>query len=124
MGLKATHLEFLHRSLMTEYLDSPVKTVAADVLAIPVISPYVQKTTGADAEALTLADGVAGQLLCVTLVTDGGGDGTLTPETATDWATIVFADAGDKVWLYYVDDTVGWIILSALGLTAQPVITV
>lgn len=124
MGLKATHLEFLHRSLMTEYLDSPVKTVAADVLAIPVTSPYIQKTTGADAEALTLANGLAGQLLIINLVTDGGGTGTLTPVTSTDWATIVFADAGDQAMLYYVDDTVGWIILSTHGLTAQPTITV
>lgn len=123
MGIKATHLEFMHRSLMTEYAENPIKAVAADVLAIPVTHPYVQKTTGADAEALTLANGLAGQLLVINLTTDGGGDGTLTPTTATDWATIVFADAGDKVWLYYVDDTIGWIILSASGLAGPPVIT-
>lgn len=124
MTLRATHLEFLHRSLLTEYVENPLVTVAADVLAIPTSSgPYIQKTTGADAEALTLANGLAGQLLVVDLVTDGGGDGTLTPATATGWATIVFADAGDVAVLYYVDDTVGWIVLSTYGLTAQPTIT-
>ncbi len=99
-------------------------TVAADVLAIPVTHPYVKKTTGADAEALTLADGEPGQVLCISLVTDGGGDGTLTPTTATDWATIVFADAGDRAVLYYVDDTMGWIILGLSGVSGPPVTTV
>lgn len=98
-------------------------TVAADVLAIPVTHRYVAKTTGADAEALTLADGTAGQRLTIELATDGGGDGTLTPTTKTGFAAIVFADAGDVVTLEYVDDTVGWIIVGAAGATAQPAIT-
>lgn len=98
-------------------------TVAADVLAIPVTARYVAKTTGADAEALTLADGVEGQEITITLVTDGGGTGTLTPATSTQFGTIVFADAGDSVNLVYVDDTVGWVITGAYGLAAQPAYT-
>jgi hypothetical protein len=98
-------------------------TVAADVLAIPVTHQYVAKTTGADAEALTLANGVAGQILVIELSTDGGGDGTLTPTTKTGFAAIVFADAGDVVTLRYVNDTAGWIILGAFGATAQPAVT-
>lgn len=98
--------------------------VAADVLAIPLTSGIVQKTTGADAEALTLADGYPGQVLNINLVVDGNGDGTLTPATATGWATVVFADAGDAITVKFIDSTVGWIILSAYGLTAQPTITV
>lgn len=97
-------------------------TVAADVLPIPVTARFVSKTTGADAEALTLADGVSGQVLTVSLVTDGGGAGTLTPSTSTGWATVVFADAGDTVTLEYIDDTVGWIILGAFGAAAQPAV--
>ncbi|MCP4090298.1 MAG: hypothetical protein GY746_10955 [Gammaproteobacteria bacterium] len=122
--MKCTHFEFLHHTYTTEYVENPILTVAADVLVIPLTAPYIQKTTGADAEALTLADGLPGQTVTINLVTDGGGDGTLTPATATGWATVVFADAGDQVTFGYVDDTVGWIILSALGLTAQPTITV
>jgi hypothetical protein len=99
-------------------------TVAADALAIPVTHEVVSKTTGADAEALTLADGSPGQVLVIVLVTDGGGDGTLTPTTATGWATIVFADAGDTVSLKFVDGTVGWVILGSAGVAAPPVITV
>lgn len=99
-------------------------TVAADVLAIPVTHAYVAKTTGADAEALTLADGEPSQILVVNLTTDGGGDGTLTPTTATGWATIVFADAGDQAVLMYVNDNIGWIILALSGVAGPPVITV
>ncbi len=122
--MKCTHFEFLHHTYTTEYVEDPVLAVAAAELVIPLIAPYIEKTTGAGAEALTLADGLPGQTVTINLVTDGGGDGTLTPETSTGWATVVFAAAGDQVTFGYVDDTVGWIILSALGLTAQPTITV
>ena len=99
-------------------------TVAADVLAIPVTHRYVAKTTGADAEALTLANGTPGQKLTIHLTTDGGGAGTLTPTTMTGFATIVFADAGDQVTLEYVNDTLGWVILGYAGVSAPPAITV
>ncbi len=95
-------------------------TVEADTLAIPVTHMYVKKTTGADAEALTLADGVPSQRLFINLVTDGGGDGTLTPVTSTGWATIVFADVGDQAVLFYVDDTIGWVIESLTGKAGPP----
>ena len=103
---------------------SGTTAVAADVLAIPITHQIVAKTTGADAEALTLANGTAGQFLTIALVSDGGGDGTLTPTTVTGFATIVFADAGDHATLRYVDDTVGWILIGTGGVAAPPVITV
>ena len=99
-------------------------TSAADSLAIPVTHRYVAKTTGADAEALTLADGVAGQLLTISLVTDGNGDGTLTPTTKSGFVTIVFADAGDTATLLFVDATVGWVIVGLAGVSAPPAITI
>lgn len=99
-------------------------TVAADILAIPVTHAVVVKTTGADGEALTLADGTPGQLLTITLGTDGGGDGTLTPTTKTGYATIVFADAGDTATLKFVDSTVGWVIVGLAGVSAPPAITI
>lgn len=97
-------------------------TSAADALAIPVTHRIVQKTTGADAEALTLANGVAGQRLTVILVVDGGGTGTLTPATATGFVSVDFADAGDSVTFEYLDDTLGWIIVGYSGAAAPPVI--
>lgn len=96
-------------------------TVAADALAIPVTHAYVAKTTGADAEALTLADGTAGQVITIDLDTDGTGDGTLSPTTCSGFTSIVFADAGDNATLMYIDDTVGWIILGLAGVAAPPV---
>ena len=98
-------------------------TSAADSLAIPVTHGYVIKTTGSDAEALTLANGAPSQILIINLTTDGNGDGTLTPATATGWLTIVFADAGDQATLLYVNDTIGWVILGLKGKSAPPVTT-
>lgn len=97
-------------------------TSAADSLAIPVTHTLVEKTTGADAEALTLADGKPGQILTIVLKTDGGGDGTLTPAKKSGYTSIVFADAGDTATLMFVDSTVGWVLLAVYGLTAQPVV--
>lgn len=95
---------------------------AADELAIPVTAQYVAKTTGADGEALTLADGQPGQILVIALVTDGGGDGTLTPATKSGFTSVVLADAGDNVALKFVDATVGWVLLGTAGVLAPPVI--
>lgn len=123
---KAQALEFVHhaRNLASGYSSSDKVAVAADTLAIPLTHPYVQKTTGADAEALTLADGYPGQGLIINLTTDGGGDGTLTPTTCTGFATIVFADAGDQAVLMYLNDTLGWVIIGLSGVAAPPAITV
>lgn len=105
--------------------DDVAVAVAAGVLPIPVTHAYVAKTTGASAEALTLADGaVPGQILVIDLVTDGGGDGTLTPVTASGWATIVFADAGDQAVLMWTGATGGWRIWSLSGVAGPPAITI
>jgi len=124
--MKAKYLEFLHHTLITEQLESPIVSVAADVLVIPVTHPYVRKTIGAvGAEALTLANGQPGQLLVVNDYVDGGGGaGSITPATCTGFATAVLDQAGDTFVFYYVDDTVGWIVLGAVGVAAQPVLTV
>jgi predicted RecA/RadA family phage recombinase len=92
-------------------------SVAADELAIPVTHAAALKTTGADAEALTLAGGTPGQILSVQCEAHGGGDGTLTPETATGFTTVTFDAAGEQVTLLYLDDTLGWIVLGAVGAT-------
>jgi len=97
---------------------------AADLLAIPLTANHVSKATGGDAEALTIADGAVNQLITITLTTDGGGDGTLTPATVTGFATIVFADAGDTATLRFIDTTIGWILVGASGVAAPPAITV
>lgn len=98
-------------------------TCDGDVLAIPITHRFVSKTTGGDAEALTLANGEPGQMLTISLTTDGGGDGTLTPATCTGFATIVFADVKDTATLLYVDDTIGWILVGYYGTAAPPVVS-
>jgi len=66
---------------------------------------------------------VPGQVITITLVTDGGGDGTLTPTTKTAFSTIVFADAKDTVTLEYIDDTLGWMLIGYYGTAAPPVVS-
>lgn len=104
------------------YAPAGKTTSAADSLAIPITHAIVEKTTGADAEALTLANGENGQILVITLATDGGGTGTLAPTTTTGFSTIEFDDAGDTATLMYVDDTAGWVLMGCYGLTAQPTV--
>ena len=69
-------------------------------------------TTGAD--ALTLANGSAGQVKIITMIVDGG-DGTLTPATLAGGTTITFADVGDGVVLVY--GTAGWVVVGNNGAT-------
>jgi hypothetical protein len=121
---KVMRLGELYGQNDSDNTEDKTTTLAADVLAIPLTHAYVAKTTGADAEALTLADGEPGQILTINLTTDGGGDGTLTPTTATGWATIVFADAGDQATLLFVDDITGWLLVGYKGVAAPPVTTV
>ncbi len=90
--------------------------VAADELAIPLTAPVVLKTTGADAEALTLADGSPGQDLTIILATAGGGVGTLTPTTKTGFASLAFEQALDQATLRFMDETIGWVLIGHNGV--------
>lgn len=69
-------------------------------------------TTGAN--ALTLADGVDGQVKKIVMKTDGG-DGTLTPAHFGSGSTITFNDAGDSVTLLFVNAK--WYVTSNVGAT-------
>ena len=108
-------------NMVIPWMKSGSVAVAGAALAIPITHGVVLKTTGG-VEALTLANGEAGQLLKIILDVDGG-NGTLTPTTKTGFATIVFGDAKDQVTLLYMDATIGWVIQEASGLAAPPVIT-
>ena len=79
-----------------------VATSAADSLALPITASIVHKTTGGDAEALTVAAGTQGQLLMIVLITDGGGTGTIAA-SATVADTIAFADAEDTAFLLFTN---------------------
>ena len=79
-----------------------VATSAADSTAIPITASLVHKTTGSDAEALTVAAGTQGQLLMIVLIVDGGGTGTIAA-SATVADTIAFADAEDTAQLLFTN---------------------
>lgn len=71
-------------------------------------------STGA-ANALTLANGTAGQLKTIIHKVDGG-SGVLTPATPLGFATITFTNAGETATLQYT--SAGWVILSLRGAVA------
>ena len=73
-------------------------------------------TTAGSGLAMTLANGVVGQIKIITMVVDGGGTATLTPATFANGSTIVFNDVGDSVILIY-NTTGGWAVLSNNGTT-------
>lgn len=80
--------------------------------AISVTKTTTQLTT-TGANALTLADGINGQIKRIVMVVDAG-DGTLTPTTKTGFTTIVFGDVGDSVTLQFYT-TLGWMVISNNG---------
>lgn len=79
------------------------------------VTHITTKLTTTGANALTLADGVNGQIKKIIMVVDGG-DGTLTPTTKTGFSTATFNDIGDTLTLQFFT-TVGWVIISNNGCT-------
>jgi hypothetical protein len=84
--------------------------------AVNVTSQVTNFTSTGAAEALTLANGTAGQIKTIIHIVDGG-SGVLTPTTFTGGSTITFTNAGDTATLYYVNDTYGWTVIGQNGVT-------
>ena len=84
--------------------------------AVDVTSQVTLYTSTGASEALTLANGTAGQIKTIVHIVDGG-SGILTPTTLLGGSTITFAAAGDTVTLYYVNDTYGWSVIGQNGVT-------
>ena len=70
-------------------------------------------TTGAS-QALTLANGTAGQIKIITHTVDGG-SAILTPTTKIGFSTVTFTAVGDSVSLIY--SSAGWAITGSKGVT-------
>jgi hypothetical protein len=70
-------------------------------------------TTGAS-QALTLADGVVGQIKIITHTVDGG-SAILTPTTKIGFSTVTFTAVGDTVTMVYT--AAGWAITGGRGVT-------
>ena len=78
------------------------------------ITDLITEITTTGANALTLANGSAGQVKIITMIVDGG-NGTLTPATLAGGTTITFNDVGDGVVLVY--GTAGWVVVGNNGAT-------
>jgi len=78
-----------------------VTTVAADVLPIPVTASVCHKTSGSDAEALTIAAGTSGQVLIVVMIVDGGGTATLSGAQIN--GSVAFSEVGHAATLLYTN---------------------
>ena len=72
-------------------------------------------TTTGSAQALTLADGTAGQLKTIVHAVDGG-SAVLTPTTKIGFSTITFTAVGESATLVYT--AAGWAIVALNGAVA------
>lgn len=84
--------------------------------AVNVSSGITEYTSTGGSQALTLANGTAGQVKYIVHGVDGG-SGILTPTTKTGYTTITFTNAGDSVTLVYLA-TRGWVIVGIFGAVA------
>ena len=79
-----------------------VTTMAADALAVPITASICHKTSGGDAETLTIVAGSSGQVLIIVMIVDGGGTGTIAASSSVA-DTIAFADAEDTAQLLFTN---------------------
>ena len=82
--------------------------------AVNVTDMLTSLTTTGASQALTLADGVVGQMKVIVHTVDGG-SAVLTPTTKIGFSTITFTAVGDGVDLIYT--TAGWAIIGSRGVT-------
>jgi hypothetical protein len=99
-----------------------IRTVSTDTItgagAVSVTKDTTKITTNGVGNAMTLADGVDGQVKCIILDVLGAGGQTaiLTPTTKTGYTTVTFTAAGQSVCLEFVT-TRGWIVRGSFGAT-------
>ena len=122
--MKAGPVEFRHHTKLMEYPVSAKLAYTGVITAdtCPLTHPYVEYDSTAGATTLTVPDGEEGQILYIDHSTDGG-NVDVAATTATGWSAIALDDVGDKCVLFYVDDTIGWIIWSLIGVAAPPLYT-
>ena len=86
--------------------------------AVDLDNLITQVTTTGTGDALTLADGTAGQIKIITYVAEGAGTDTaiLTPTTLNGGTIVTFTNLGDAVTLVY--GTAGW---TAVGINGAAI---
>lgn len=83
--------------------------------AVNLTSVVTSLTTTGAAQALTLANGTAGQIKVIVHAVDGG-SAVLTPTTKIGFTTITFTNVGDAATLVYT--AAGWAIVGINGAVA------
>jgi len=83
--------------------------------AVNLTDMFTSLTTTGAAQALTLANGTAGQIKIISHVVDGG-SAVLTPTTKIGFTTITFTNVGDSATLIYT--AAGWAIIGISGAVA------
>ena len=78
-----------------------VTTMAADAIAVPITASICHKTSGSDAEALTIVAGATGQVLIIVMIVDGGGTATLSGAQIN--GSVAFSEVGHAVTLLYTN---------------------
>ncbi len=78
-----------------------VTTMAADALPVPITASICHKTSGGDAEALTIVAGTSGQVLIVIMIVDGGGTATLSGAQIN--GSVAFSEVGHTATLLYTN---------------------
>jgi len=86
--------------------------------AVPVTNSVCELTTSGTGQAITLADGVLGQLLTIVYRAEGAGADTavLTPANRAGYSTITFNALGDTVTLLFTGAG-AWYIVGVRGVT-------
>ena len=82
--------------------------------AVDVTNGLTSLTTTGASQALTLANGTAGQVKYIVHAVDGG-SAILTPTTMIGGTTITFTAVGDSVTLVYT--ATGWAVVGYKGVT-------
>ncbi len=78
-----------------------VTTMAADALAVPITASICHKTSGGDAETLTIVAGTSGQVLIIVMIVDGGGTATLSGAQIN--GSVAFSEVGHSATLLYTN---------------------
>ena len=95
------------------FSDTPQALTAAGAVSITTTLTTVASSA---AIALTIPDGIQGQIKVIVMITDGG-TATLTPATMNDGTTLAFADVGDSAILMWIGAS-GWQVISMAGTGA------
>ena len=90
---------------------------AADVTSM--VTAFTTDTDNSGNNAVTLANGIAGQLkvLYTKVETSSGQTTVVTPVTLAGYTTITFDAVGDSALLYY--STLGWVMVGGNATIAQ-----